>query len=162
MRPYHPTFVRRLGTSQVLPVPSQLAHAELLSCRNHYVPGICMGGKFVPILQLGKTEPRGSKGKAGIARMAQPFRHPEHHLCQQIRVGGSSQGGSPGPGKLGVLGVGGNFSARNQHTSTSIPSLGCAQVVRKKKMINKDKWRRAEHAGNPSPSFLLFPKQIKL
>ena len=77
------------------------------------------GGKFVPILQLGKTKPRGSKGKAGITGMAQPFDHPEHHLCQQTGIG-TSQGSSPGPAKLGVPGGCGIVL---QGTSTRVPAF---------------------------------------
>lgn len=98
-----------------------------------------------------KNESIGRKDKAGI-RMAQPFDHPKHHL----------------PTGDAVLGEALVLPATNTWVP-AFPPLGCTQVVRKikkkkkrKKMINKDKWRRAEHAGNPSPSFLFFPKQIKL
>lgn len=90
--------------------------------------------------------------------MSQPFGHPECHFCQQTRAGSRRFTGSCQTGGTGE----GNCPARNQHTDSSMPSAACAQVVTKKKMINKDKWRRAEHAGNSSPSFLFFPKQIKL
>ena len=50
----------------------------------------------MPVLQLGETKPRGSKGKAGITKMAP-------NICQQTGVG-TSQGSSPGPAKLGVPG----------------------------------------------------------
>lgn len=70
--------------------PAYLCRAAFLREPPH--PWGLHGGKFVPILQLGKTEPRDSKGKAGITGMIQPFDHPEHHLCQQ--TGWSCQAGS--------------------------------------------------------------------
>jgi len=119
IRPCRPAFAGRLGRPWVLPVPPQ---------KPPHPHGLHRG-KFVPILQLGKTEPRGSEGKAGITGMAQPCDHPEHHHCQGSGAGGS-QGSSPGPAKPGV--PGGTQSARNPHAGTGIPSPGCTQVVRKK------------------------------